>query len=65
MGVSLKGLGTHTWGKGRKGKDIWDRKNLIHGRKGGFVPSVLEERAGGKQHRPVGLGGTGEPGLIN
>lgn len=35
------------------------------GEKVGVVPSVLEERAGGKQHRPVGLGGTGEPGLIN
>lgn len=33
--MGLKGLGAHRWGKGKRGKDIWDRKNLIHGRKGG------------------------------
>lgn len=45
--MGLKGLGAHRWGKGKRGKDIWDRKNLIHGRKGGcYALCVRREPVG-------------------
>lgn len=65
MEVGLKGVGTHTWGKGGEVRTSGIGKTSSMGEKVGVASSVLEERAGGKQHRPVGLGGTGEPGLIN
>ena len=50
MDVSLRGFQGERWGEGERGKDIWNRKNLIQGRKMQKVCSVcLEERAGGKQ----------------
>lgn len=62
---ALKDYGDTDGEKGEEVRTSGIGKTPSMGAKVGVVPSVLEERAGGKQQISVGLGRTGEPGLIN